>query len=111
MDNPLKPILAGLGPQLADLERSAKERSTLLTGVKALLPPAEAQHVVAVSYRDSVLTIVSDSAAWCARLRYCESTLRRDWLATSAISFTKLRFTVGKYPSLGTSRAESAGEQ
>lgn len=101
MENPLKPILAGLTAKLAKFEHLAKERSNLIAKVKSMLPHVEAAHVIAVTYEKDMLLIEADSAAWCARLRYCGDALQRGWSASGLTPFTKLRFCVGRSPNAG----------
>ena len=56
---------------LAKLEREAAARRTFLAEIRELLPPDEAQHLVAASTDAKGRLVLSlDSAAWAARVRY-----------------------------------------
>ena len=96
MNNPLRPILAGLERQIAVLERQAQARSNLAEKIREALPSPEKDHITSAAYDKGDLVLAADSAAWCARLRYCEEELRRSFAASGEISFTKLRLRVSK---------------
>lgn len=57
--------------KLAELTRETQRRRELADEIRKKLPAAEAEHVVAASLAPTgELTLVVDSAAWAARLRY-----------------------------------------
>ena len=68
----LTPGASGLGRVLA----RAADLEALTARVVAALPAPEAEHVVAVSARDTGLVVTVDSAAWAARLRFMEKEVR-----------------------------------
>lgn len=95
MTNPLKPILAGLGPKLAQFEQQAQERLQLRDQVRAALPAPEKDHVLSAAYDKDTLIITADSSVWSARLRYCEAELRTQFARMRGKEFAKLRVRVG----------------
>lgn len=96
MDNPLKPILAGLEAKLGAFEQRARARQTLLEKVRAALPAPENEHVISAAYEKDQLVIAADTAVWCDRLRYCQDTLLAGLAATGERSVTKLKVRVGQ---------------
>jgi hypothetical protein len=61
---------------IARLGAEAAARRALAAEVRAALPPAEAEHVVAAHVDDQGRLIIGmDTAAWAARLRYSTATL------------------------------------
>ena len=57
---------------LSRLLREADRRKTETERVRQLLPSEEATHLVSAATDDAgVLTLVMDSPAWAARVRYC----------------------------------------
>lgn len=107
MSNPLKPILAGLDGTLARIERQAQARSSLLIKVQAALPAPENEHVVSAAYEKGALILAADSAAWCARLRYCQEALQTGLADRGETPFTKLRVRVGRLPNTGKTDKEA----
>jgi hypothetical protein len=98
MSGSLRPIAEGLGSQLADLQARAKQALNLTDLVRTTLPEAVKSHVLSASYRDDVLVISTDSAAWTAQVRYCESALREHLANAGEKPFTKLKVRVGHPP-------------
>jgi hypothetical protein len=92
----MKPISTGLGPLLAQLERRAKETLDLTDRVRAALDGEEKAHVVSASYREEVLVIVADSAAWSSRIHYLQETLAGRLRAQGETQFTKVQVKVGR---------------
>ena len=92
----MKPLTEGLGPLFADLERRVQARVELAELVRAALPGPEKDHVVSVSYRDSTLVVLADSAAWCPHIRYAQQTLLERLNAAGETRFTKLKVRVGR---------------
>jgi hypothetical protein len=70
MSDPLKPLLAGLDPRLAQLAAKAAEAASLTVKVQRSLPEALRPHVLSASRRGDDLVVIVDSAAWSARVRY-----------------------------------------
>jgi hypothetical protein len=61
---------------LSRLLREAERRKTETERIRQLLPPEEATHLVSAVTDDAgELTLVMDSPAWAARVRYCAHTL------------------------------------
>jgi hypothetical protein len=96
MSDRFKPIGAGLGPLLQDLERRAQATHDLTTRVRATLPEPEKEHFVSASYREDTLVISMDSAAWCSRLRYEQQTLIDALHAAGETRVTKIKVRVGR---------------
>ena len=63
--------------------------------VRATLSGPEKEHVVSVSYRDEVLVVMADSAAWCPQIRYAQRELLAKLNAAGEKRFTKLKVKVG----------------
>lgn len=56
---------------LAELGREAERRRTATAEIRALLPPAEAAHLVSATRNETgELVLVMDSPVWAARARY-----------------------------------------
>jgi hypothetical protein len=96
MSDALRPLSAGLGPQIAALEQQAKAALGLLDRVRQALPEPDKTHVLSASYHDDVLVVTTDSAAWCAHLRYQENALRERLVTLGEKRFTVLKVRVGR---------------
>jgi len=95
MSNPLQPLGAELGEQVAQLEQRANRALRVLDLVRDGLPEPEKNHVLSASYRDDTLIVYVDSAIWTAHVRYLEATLQRHWIAAGEKPFTFLKVRVG----------------
>jgi len=69
-------LLAGASPRLGELKARARAFSVLAEGIRALLPAAEAAHVMGVVQCNGEIVLLVDSSVWCARLRYRAGVLR-----------------------------------
>ena len=98
MSGSLKPLSSALGLQVAALEARAKRALNLTDLVRSTLPEPEKSHVLSASYRDDVLVISTDSAAWTAQVRYKEEWLREQLVSAGEKPFTKLKVRVGHPP-------------
>lgn len=94
--SPLRPLGDVLAPLIADLQQRSREMLDLASRVRAALPSPEKDHVVAASYKDDTLIVVTDSAAWSSRIRYAQATLLEQVRGEGEIQFTKLRVRVGR---------------
>jgi hypothetical protein len=96
MSDKLRAFSDGFGPRIAALEERAKAVLALSDKVRAALSEPEKSHVVSASYRDDVLIISTDSAAWCGHIRYQENSLRERLVAAGEKPFTVLKVRVGR---------------
>jgi hypothetical protein len=96
MSDRFKPIGAGLGPLLKDLEQRAQATQDITARVRAALPSPEKEHFLSASYRDDTLVISMDSAAWCPRLRYEQQSLIDALHAAGETRVTKIKVRVGR---------------
>jgi hypothetical protein len=96
MSGPLQPLSAALGEQVAALERRAEQALRVLDLVRMALPEPEKSHVLSAGYRDDVLIVTLDSAAWTAHVRYREAALRRHLTVAGEKPFTHLKVRVGR---------------
>jgi hypothetical protein len=96
MSDRFKPLSAGLGPLIANLERRAKATNDLTARVRAALPSPEKEHFLSASYREETLVLSMDSAAWCSRIRYEQKTLIETLHAAGETRVTKIKVRVGR---------------
>ena len=96
MSDRFKPIGAGLGPLLKDLEQRAHAAQDITARVRAALPGPEKEHFLSASYRDDTLVISMDSAAWCSRLRYEHQPIIDALHAAGETRVTKIKVRVGR---------------
>jgi hypothetical protein len=101
MSNPMKSLADCLGGKIAALEQRAQAAITLTERVRRALPEPERNHVLAASYNGADLIVLTESSAWCTRLRYAEAELRAAMIATGEQPFTRIRFRVGLPDSTG----------
>ena len=76
MNDPLKPLFAGLTPALEQLARKAAATQGLTALVRQSLAEPLRPHVVLAVRRGDDLVVIVDSAAWSARVRYAGAGLR-----------------------------------
>ena len=95
MSESMKPIGQQFGPLLADLERRTRETLSLTARVRQILPDPEKDHIISVSYREDVLIVVVDSAAWSSRIRYLQQELLERLRTAGETQFTKINVRVG----------------
>ncbi|NND59545.1 MAG: DUF721 domain-containing protein [Gammaproteobacteria bacterium] len=67
---PLKDLLKGRDNLFGHLVQRSQEVEDLTQVVRQLAPEPVRPHIVAASIGDEMLTIVADSSAWAAQLRY-----------------------------------------
>jgi len=96
MSDSMKPLHAGLGPLVKDLERRALATLDLAAKVRAALQGPEKDHVVAASFRGETLVVIADSAAWGSHIRYAQQELLRRLKEAGETQFTKVRVRVGR---------------
>jgi hypothetical protein len=96
MSQALKPLSSGLGPRIEALQEQAKTALALTDRVRNALPEPEKNHLISAGYTDGTLTIATDSAAWCTRIRYLEESLRERLAALGEKPFTILKVRVGR---------------
>jgi hypothetical protein len=94
MTEDLKRILGGLSPALAKLESRAAAAQRLTERVRQQLPENLRAHLVSAARRDSVLTLVVDSAAWATRVRYAARQLQASLEARGEPPISKLSVKV-----------------
>ena len=92
----LRPLSAGFGPQIAALEQQAKAALGLVDRVRQALPEPDKTHVLSASYHEDTLVVTTDSAAWCAHLRYQENALRERLVTLGEKPFTVFKVRVGR---------------
>ena len=80
----------------ADLERRVQATVDLTAQVRTALQGAEKDHVVSVTCRGETLVVVTDSAAWCPRIRYAQQQVLEALARNSETRFTKLKVKVGR---------------
>lgn len=96
MNDPLKPLFAGLTPALEQLARKAAATQDLAARVRQSLPEALRPHVVSAVRRGEDLVVIVDSAAWSARVRYAGSGLREQLATAGETVAGKVRVRVGR---------------
>jgi hypothetical protein len=96
MSDRFKPLAAGLGPLIANLERRARATQDVTTRVRDALPSPEKEHFLSASYREDTLVLSMDSAAWCSRIRYEQQALIAALHAAGETRVTKIRVRVGR---------------
>ena len=96
MSGKFKPLGAGLGSLVADLERRARDAQSVTARVRAALSSPEKEHFLSASYQGDVLIVSMDSAAWCARVRYDQKTLIDALHALGETRVTKIKLRVGR---------------
>ncbi|HEY4369688.1 MAG TPA: DciA family protein [Steroidobacteraceae bacterium] len=92
----MKPLHAGLGPLIKDLERRAQATLDLAAKVRQALPGPEKDHVVGANDRGDTLVVLADSAAWGSHIRYAQQELLLRLQAAGETQFTKVRVKVGR---------------
>ena len=96
MSDRFKHVAQDLGPLLADLERRVQATVDLTVQVRTALQGAEKDHVISVTCRDDTLVVLTDSAAWCPRIRYAQHQVLEALRAAGETRFTKLKVKVGR---------------
>ena len=96
MNDPLKPLLAGLTPALERLARKAAATEGLTTLVRQSLAETLRPHVVAAVRRGDDLVVIVDSAAWSARVRYAGPRLKEQLATAGEAVAGKVRVRVGR---------------
>lgn len=96
MSDSFKPLSAGLGGVLADLERRAQSTLELADRVRAALPGPEKDHVLSAVYRADTLVVLADAAAWATHIRYAQQTLLERFHAAGETHVTKVKVKVGR---------------
>jgi hypothetical protein len=96
MSDRFKPLAAGLGPLIANLERRAQATQDVTARVRAALPSPEKEHFLSASYREETLVLSMDSAAWCSRIRYGQRALIEALHAVGETRVTKIKVRVGR---------------
>ena len=96
MSDRFKPLSAGLGPLIADLEKRAQAAHDVTSRLRAVLPSPEKEHFLSASYRDDTLVVSMDSAVWCSRVRYDQKALIEALHAAGETRVTKIRVRVGR---------------
>jgi len=96
MSDRFKHVAADLGPAFADLERRVQAAVDLTSRVRTALQGSEKDHVVSVNCRDDTLVVLTDSAAWCPRIRYSQHLVLEALRASGETRFTKLKVKVGR---------------
>jgi hypothetical protein len=96
MANRFRPLSAGLGPLIADLERRARTAQDVTERVRAALPSPDKEHFLSASYKEDVLIVSMDGAAWCSRVRYDHKALIETLHAAGETRVTKIRVRVGR---------------
>jgi hypothetical protein len=76
MTDRLKPLLGGLAPGLAALEKRAAAAQTLTEKVRQELAEPLRPHLVSAARRGTDLVVIMDSAAWTPRVRYGAQSLK-----------------------------------
>ncbi len=94
MSNSPKNLLDGLGERFRALEVSARAVTELTEKVRAGLDTDLKKHLISASYRKDSLVLLTDSAAWCTRLRFVESEIRSQLAAAGEPPFARLRVRV-----------------
>ena len=101
MTDPLKPLLAGLGPGLQALARDAAAAGELAALVRESLPETLRPHVVSAVRRGDDVVVIVDSAAWAARVRYAGPRVQERLEARGEALAGRLRVRVGRPLSTG----------
>lgn len=96
MNDPLKPLLAGLTPALEQLARRAAATQGLTTLVRQALAEPLRPHVVSAVRRGDDLVVIVDSAAWSARVRYAGPGLKEQLATAGETVAGKVRVRVGR---------------
>ena len=96
MSDRFKHVAQDLGPLLVDLERRVQATVDLTVQVRTALQGAEKDHVISVTCRDDTLVVLTDSAAWCPRIRYAQHQVLDALRAGGETRFTKLKVKVGR---------------
>jgi hypothetical protein len=91
----LKRIGVGLGPLFADLERRTAQTLDLTGRVRQALADEEKDHVISASYQDDTLVVVTDSAAWAARIHYAQERMLKVLQEAGETQARKVRVRVG----------------
>lgn len=91
---PLKDLIGTPDTTVADLIRRSAEVEALTRLVRDLVPAQLKPHVVAACRRNTTLTIVTDSPAWAAQLRFRAEDIRTSLNARQGHSLQKLRVSV-----------------
>lgn len=94
MSNSPKNLLDSLGERFRALESRARAVTELTEKVRASLDPELKKHLISASYRRDALVLLTDSAAWCTRLRFAETEIRQRLAAAGEPPFGKLRVRV-----------------
>jgi len=94
MSNSPKNLLDGLGERFRALEARAGAVTELTEKVRAGLDAELKTHLISASYRRDSLVLLTDSAAWCTRLRFVESEIRNQLIAAGEPPFGRLRVRV-----------------
>ena len=94
MSGSLKSLFRGLGPGFEALAKKAASARTLTEKVRAQLPEALRNHLVAASRRGDDLVVIMDSAAWTARVRYAARALKTGLEADGEATIGKLHVKV-----------------
>ena len=90
----LQAILHAGGNRLGQMVRRAAELGSLLEVVREALPEAAREHVFGVNLRGATLVVLTDSAAWAARMRYCAGAVQRHLAATRQLEVRQVRVKV-----------------
>ena len=96
MNDPLKPLFAGLTPALEQLARKAAATQGLTALVRQSLAEPLRPHVVSAVRRGDDLVVIVDSAAWSARVRYAGPGLREQLATAGEAVAGKVRVRVGR---------------
>lgn len=86
----LDQILQGRSGSLARLVEKARQTDRLSRQVRDIMPKNLADHVIGANFRDDQLVVITDSAAWAARIRYLDQELRTQLEQTTGLRSTRL---------------------
>jgi hypothetical protein len=94
MTDRLKPLLGGLAPGLAALEKRAAAAQTLTEKVRQELAEPLRPHLVSAARRGTDLVVIMDSAAWTPRVRYGAQSLKERLEAGGETAIGKIQVKV-----------------
>ena len=98
MTDPFKPLSAGFGAQIQELERLATAALDLTERVRAALPNEARDHVISAGYRAEILVVLVDSPVWAPYVRYAQGELLASLKKSGETQFTKLKVRVRRPP-------------